>query len=366
MDRLFRTDLADEARRLFTPSGDEPLPGVRTGEETLCGLRTVRVEIRDAAGARALRKAEGLYFSLELPRWFDRGAESFPDAVHALAALIRRCLRAAPERVLECETEAQSITLTRGAADGWQAITVNLAYTGDTADFSTLPSTVEFAVGETEKSVSFSMVDNAASDGNRTLVVAIAAGSNYVAGAAASASILVVDDETAAQVCEWTGGGNGTDWSDPNNWSTHAVPTKIDTALFGSDVLANLTVTMPENAVAKLIRITTANDVSLGAAATPSINAIDVEVAEGAGTFRYATTFAIGTTFTMTVATNATAVVNNITGTGDMVKRGPGRLVFGSDANRTGGTTYLEAGRIEFGGNKNLFGTKIVVGGEGE
>ena len=68
----------------------------------------------------------------------------------------------------------------------------------------------------------------------------------------------------------------------------------------------------------------------------------------------------------MTVATNATAVVNNITGTGDMVKRGPGRLVFGSDANRTGGTTYLEAGRIEFGGNKNLFGTKIVVGGEGE
>ena len=273
---------------------------------------------------------------------------------------------AAPERVLECETEAQSITLTRGAADGWQAITVNLAYTGDTADFSTLPSTVEFAVGETEKSVSFSMVDNAASDGNRTLVVAIAAGSNYVAGAAASASILVVDDETAAQVCEWTGGGNGTDWSDPNNWSTHAVPTKIDTALFGSDVLANLTVTMSENAVAKLIRITTANDVSLGAAATPSINAIDVEVAEGAGTFRYATTFAIGTTFTMTVATNATAVVNNITGTGDMVKRGPGRLVFGSDANRTGGTTYLEAGRIEFGGNKNLFGTKIVVGGEGE
>ena len=273
---------------------------------------------------------------------------------------------AAPERVLECETEAQSITLTRGAADGWQAITVNLAYTGDTADFSTLPSTVEFAVGETEKSVSFSMVDNAASDGNRTLVVAIAAGSNYVAGAAASASILVVDDETAAQVCEWTGGGNGTDWSDPNNWSTHAVPTKIDTALFGSDVLANLTVTMSENAVAKLIRITTANDVSLGAAATPSINAIDVEVAEGAGTFRYATTFAIGTTFTMTVATNATAVVNNITGTGDMVKRGPGRLVFGSDANRAGGTTYLEAGRIEFGGNKNLFGTKIVVGGEGE
>lgn len=97
---LFRTDLADEAGRLFGQEDGEPLPGVRVAEETLRGLRLCRVEIRDAAGARALRKAEGLYFSLELPRWFDRGAESFPDAVLALAELIRRCLPEAPESVL--------------------------------------------------------------------------------------------------------------------------------------------------------------------------------------------------------------------------------------------------------------------------
>lgn len=273
---------------------------------------------------------------------------------------------AAPERVLECETEAQSITLTRGAADGWQAITVNLAYTGDTADFSTLPSTVEFAVGETEKSVSFSMVDNAASDGNRTLVVAIAAGSNYVAGAAASASILVVDDETAAQVCEWTGEGDGNGWDDKDNWSTHTVPTKIDTVLFGDGVTANLAVAMVDSAIARLIRVTTANEVKLGTAATPSFNGIDVSVEEGAGKFTYVATFAIDATFTITVAKDATAVVTGMTGTGDMVKNGAGRLVFASDASRTGGTTYLDAGRIEFGGNKNLLGTRLVVGGKGE
>ena len=227
---------------------------------------------------------------------------------------------AAPERVLECETEAQSITLTRGAADGWQAITVNLAYTGDTADFSTLPSTVEFAVGETEKSVSFSMVDNAASDGNRTLVVAIAAGSNYVAGAAASASILVVDDETAAQVCEWTGGGNGTDWSDPNNWSTHAVPTKIDTALFGENVTANLTVTMTSDATARLVRFESAAEVKLGAAATPAFDAMDMAVAEGAGIVRIASNLAFDKESTFSVATNATLALSYVGGTADLVK----------------------------------------------
>ena len=276
---------------------------------------------------------------------------------------------AAPERVLECETEAQSITLARGAADGWQAITVNLAYTGDTADFSTLPSTVEFGVGETEKSVSFSMVDNAASDGNRTLVVAIAAGSNYVAGAAASASILVVDDETAAQVCEWTGGGNGTDWSDPNNWSTHAVPTKIDTALFGENVTANLTVTMTSDATARLVRFESAAEVKLGAAATPAFDAMDMAVAEGAGIVRIASNLAFDKEATFSVATNATLALAYVGGTADLVKEGPGRIVLSGNNNssgRTAGATIVKAGRLEFASTGKLLGRQLVVGGFGE
>ncbi len=96
----FRTDLADEARRLFSREGHDPLPGVTAREETLCGLRATRVEIREDAGARALGKAPGLYYSLEPPRWFDRGAESFPDAVRALAEILRRCLPVRPESVL--------------------------------------------------------------------------------------------------------------------------------------------------------------------------------------------------------------------------------------------------------------------------
>ena len=272
----------------------------------------------------------------------------------------------APERILECEDAQQTITLTRGADDGWQGITVNLAYVGDTADFGSLPESVTFAVGETEKVIPFTMVDNDAADNDRTLVVAIAAGDNYVAGESASVSILVVDDETSAQVCEWTGEGDGNGWDDKDNWSTHTVPTKIDTVLFGDGVTANLAVAMVDSAIARLIRVTTANEVKLGTAATPSFNGIDVSVEEGAGKITYVATFAIDATFTITVAKDAMAVVTGMTGTGDMVKNGAGRLVFASDASRTGGTTYLESGRIEFGGNKNLLGTRLVVGGKGE
>ena len=87
-----RTDMADELKRRH--AGE--LPGVRCFEETLRGLAVFEVEVLDAEGERALGKPKGRYYTLTLPRWFDRGAEGFDDAVRALAELIGRCLP--PER----------------------------------------------------------------------------------------------------------------------------------------------------------------------------------------------------------------------------------------------------------------------------
>ena len=84
--------MADELRRRHT--GD--LPGVRCREEELHGLGVFTVEILDEQGAQALGKPPGRYYTLRLPRRFERGAESFTDAVEALAELVRRCL---PEEV---------------------------------------------------------------------------------------------------------------------------------------------------------------------------------------------------------------------------------------------------------------------------
>lgn len=87
-----RTDMADELRRRH----EGELPGVRCSEEKLRGLPVFAVEVFSEEGERALGKPRGRYYTLSLPRWFDRGAESFEDTVRALSALIGRCLP--PER----------------------------------------------------------------------------------------------------------------------------------------------------------------------------------------------------------------------------------------------------------------------------
>ena len=98
----YRTDMADEARSLWNRSAGEStkLPGVIAREENLGGLDVTAVEITDEEGARALGKAPGKYFSLDLPVHFDRGAEEFASAVGTLAALISRCIPEGADSVL--------------------------------------------------------------------------------------------------------------------------------------------------------------------------------------------------------------------------------------------------------------------------
>lgn len=87
--------MAGELRRRH--SGE--LRGVRCENEKLNGLDVFTVDIINKEGEKALGKPQGCYYTLSLPRWFDRGSESFPDAVNALASLITRCLPKEHENV---------------------------------------------------------------------------------------------------------------------------------------------------------------------------------------------------------------------------------------------------------------------------
>ena len=88
-----RTDMADEAGKLWNRSAGEntQLDGVIARTEKLEGLAVTAVEITGEEGERALGKARGKYFSLDLPQHFDRGSDSFIPAVKALTELICRC-----------------------------------------------------------------------------------------------------------------------------------------------------------------------------------------------------------------------------------------------------------------------------------
>ena len=88
MKRSVRTDMAYELRQRH---GGE-IPGVRCSTEQLHGLEVFSVDIFNREGETKIGKPQGQYYTLQLPRWFDRGSEYFSDTVTALAELVGRCL----------------------------------------------------------------------------------------------------------------------------------------------------------------------------------------------------------------------------------------------------------------------------------
>ena len=83
-----RTDMAYELRRRH--AGE--IPGVRCSTERVQGLEVFNIDIFNREGETKIGKPQGQYYTLQLPRWYDRGSENFSDAVTALAELVRRCL----------------------------------------------------------------------------------------------------------------------------------------------------------------------------------------------------------------------------------------------------------------------------------
>ena len=90
-----RTDMAYELRRRH--AGE--IPGVRCSSERVHGLEVFNVDIFNREGETKIGKPQGQYYTLQLPRWFDRGSENFSDAATALAELIGRCLPQEHENV---------------------------------------------------------------------------------------------------------------------------------------------------------------------------------------------------------------------------------------------------------------------------
>ena len=94
--KAVRTDMASELHDRF--EGD--LEGVEYSNETINGLTLISVNIFNDRGEALLGKPRGKYYTLQLPRLFDRGSEIFDDAVQTLAMLIERCIPEKPENVL--------------------------------------------------------------------------------------------------------------------------------------------------------------------------------------------------------------------------------------------------------------------------
>lgn len=221
--------------------------------------------------------------STELPFW--ETTEPF-NVANSLTSSVSIT---APARVYENETREQMLVVSRLESDAWQAITVNLSYEGRTEDFTGLPASVAFAVGESRKEIAFRTVDNALSEGNRSLVVSVAEGVHYVATEPATATLQVLDDEAGAVICTWTGEAGDSSWETAENWDILRVPSFIDTVRFtdaGISANESILVGAPERIAKLVIEATTAFSLAAVAesGATLELGGIerrDVEGTEG-------------------------------------------------------------------------------------
>lgn len=268
----------------------------------------------------------------------------------------------------EWKNETQTITLMRPVTSAWADLTVRLSVSGSKVLTDQLSTEVSLPAGTASVSIPVEVTDNATADGDLTLTVTIAeSADDYdIDSDAMTVTLSVLDDETHRRDCTWVGGGEGSRWADPDNWDSETVPTDIDTAIFGSAVTGDLTVTMSEDAAARLVKVTTSSAVTFGADSQPKIAPMDLEVAEGAGNVRYKSLLNWAGTFTCMVAEGAQVSVAGIEGPGELVKKGPGTLTFDNvNMNHKGGGTWVEEGLVKVPFNGHL-GKNVIVGGKGK
>lgn len=163
--------------------------------------------------------------------------------------------------------------------------------------------------------------------------------------------------------CVWTGAGDGTTWTDAANWDADAVPGAADDVVFPDTLVAALTVSLGTDAL-EVGSITSLAPVAvkLGSAATPALACADYVLGEGAASLTVAANQALTYTCECTVAADATLSFTYVSGTGDLVKNGPGTLEFlYKEDGRTGGATTVNEGTLLFG-NKNQLGSALTVG----
>ena len=265
----------------------------------------------------------------------------------------------------EWRNEGQTITLSRSSDSAWGAITVGLSFAGSQSLVSGLPGSVTMQAGVTTVTLPIAVEDNDDTDGDRTFTATVLPGEGYDIGTPASVSLTVLDDETHAQTCSWTGRGDGTLWSDGANWSSLAAPTEIDTVVFGDGVAGDVSVTFAadEPPEALLVRFETAHAVTLGAAGGPSVPAFDFLVEEGAGRVSFAAEFVFSSSATITAAEGTEVSFSQVSGEGDLTMDGAGTVDLGAqEGDRLGGATVVRGGTLLVSNNRQL-GSRLVVGG---
>ena len=196
----------------------------------------------------------------------------------------------APGDVYESSPLPGSIIFSRPVATTNVALTVNYTLRGTAVagvDFETMSGSFTFPADEETYALSFKTIDNALTDGNRTVTVSVSA-DTCLTNATSTVSFTILDDETLAKTVTWTGAGGDLNWTNAANWDL-GVPLPIDTAIFtDSGLSAGDVVALGANQTIRKLTIATATAFTIGhvddVAAGYALALTDLERQDVAGT----------------------------------------------------------------------------------
>ncbi len=177
-------------------------------------------------------------------------------------------LDAVPAAVAENDPTGSSFSIRRPEKAATEAQSVYLSYQGTEGNIAGLVDHVDFPAGTSVVTVPFTMIDNGTEDGDRNFVVSLVANDAYLLGTPATATIAVLDDESATvKELIWVGDGNDLKWGTAVNWSPARVPTAMDAAVFTDTAPADgATVEVDDPAVCRTLKFSRANALTLGGA----------------------------------------------------------------------------------------------------
>ncbi len=184
--------------------------------------------------------------------------------------------------VYENDPRQQKITVHR-AGDVSGTMTVFLEYSGNgMSSASKMPRSVTFEPGSDSVDVEFTVADNTNKDGNRSIVASLVAGSAYVAISPSSATVTIVDDESAeGDVVTWTG-AKDLNWADDANWDKGHAPRSVDTACFATaGVTSGMAVNLSVSAGIRVLRIETPLAFTISGTGALAVNRVDRTDTEG-------------------------------------------------------------------------------------
>ncbi len=278
-------------------------------------------------------------------------------------------------------------TLTR-TGDTPATLTVNIAMSGTATngkDYTTIPTTVNFAAGSATAVVDLNVIDDTLVEGTETAILTVLAGTGYTVGAAASATVNIADNDvpnlpiidlsanqtvvegiTSPQNVTYT----VTLSSDSTDTITVQYATGNNTAIAGSDYTAtNGTLTFVPGVTSQDIIIPILND-SLNEPQETFNLTLSSPTNAQLGTAAVTTT--ITDTLVTAASTTLAANVENLTLTGTAAINGTGNngnnVIIGNSANNT--LTGLAGNDTLNGsaGNDNLIsgdGNDLLLGGAG-